>query len=41
MLAHLHSFWTEQIWANMVRNCDILGEERIITPFKNLTEVEV
>ncbi|KDN70188.1 hypothetical protein CSUB01_07851 [Colletotrichum sublineola] len=33
--------WTEQIWANMVRNCDILGEERIITPFINLTEVEL
>ncbi|TDZ23421.1 LysM domain-containing protein [Colletotrichum orbiculare MAFF 240422] len=32
--------WTEQIWANMVRNCDIRGEERIITPFKNLTGIE-
>ncbi|ROT38623.1 hypothetical protein SODALDRAFT_333232 [Sodiomyces alkalinus F11] len=33
--------WTEQTWANMVRNCDLRGEDAVIIPFQNLTEIEL
>ncbi|WYZ42271.1 hypothetical protein EsH8_V_001166 [Colletotrichum jinshuiense] len=32
--------WTEQTLANMVRNCEIRGEDGMITSFKNLTVLE-